>query len=170
MIPDSILKIAATARVEKRTYAKTWHQDELLEKLTKEANVKLLGRGAYSVVITHPEDKKKVIKITLSAKDGYHKYVKWVMRNSDLFPRNIRKHLPKVFHTVEYKGTRITILERLRHGDIDSQRTTEEFDDVEKIIRMTAPTFEVQDDGGGRNIMFRGKTPVITDPWSHIDY
>ena len=60
---------------------------------------KELGSGAYSIVYAHPDEPRKVIKLTLSRTDGYHKYIEWVASAKKFLPKAFHRHLPKIFET-----------------------------------------------------------------------
>jgi len=166
LIDDRVLKVAGAARKMKRTYVKTGYQDSLIRKL-KELGYNLLGRGAYSVVFNHT-DPDKVIKITMSEVDGYHKYIEWIQAHTPVLSRSVVKHLPKIHATVVYKGARITVMEKLKPIRYNTGGTVS-YKETVATLQETAYMLGLVDDSNDRNIMRRGKTYVITDPWSHTE-
>jgi len=155
-----------------KTYSRQGHQDELSKRMGK-IGYKMLGEGAYSGVFEHPVVKNKVIKVTLSTKDGYHRYVQWVLTISKTLPPTYRKHLPKIFHTEIIKNCRITVLEKLSGGwnVDDSHLITEDFLEYNALVDVldeARQQFDLADDiKTNGNILYRRRTPVVTDPWSH---
>ena len=165
LISPLMKSLAAKTKKTKTGYASTVHMNEM-EWYAKEQGLHRLGSGAYSVVFTHETDPKKVVKISLSAADGYHKFVQWVLANKPLLKPHQRRHLPRIYETITYKGARITVLEKLNKA---SERDVELDEDVERIVKDTANLLGFRDDSGGRNLMARGNIGVITDPWAHRD-
>ena len=157
-----------------RTYSKQRHQDELSSRMTK-IGYKMLGEGAYSGVFEHPVVKDRVIKVTLSTKDGYHRYVEWVLTISKILPQKYRKHLPKIYHTEVIKNCRITVLEKLSNGwkldDSDDIRYQFlRYNVLPDILDEARQQFGLNNDiTTGGNILYRRRTPVVTDPWSHSE-
>ena len=154
------------------TYSKQRHQDELYSRMTK-IGYKMLGEGAYSGVFKHPVVKDRVIKVTLSTKDGYHRYIEWVLMMVKIPPPKYRKHLPKIYHTETIKNCRITVLEKLSKGDRigDSFSITEvflQYNALAEVLNEARQQFGLNNDiKTGGNILYRRRTPVVTDPWSH---
>lgn len=162
-----VKKILEGIKVRRTTYSS---DDELAKARTRagEANCKVLGEGAYSLVIEHPSHPDKVIKFTLSTKDGYHKYVEWIQRNKDLLPRNKQKHLPVIYKSVMVGMARVTVLEKLRRRALSHEGETYTFRQVLDAVTQLSETLDLNDDIGSNNVMIRrGGTAVITDPWSH---
>lgn len=161
LISPLVKSLAEMAEKSKYGYVNTRHMNKMI-RYAESRGLKQLGSGAYSVVFAHETDRKKVVKITLSAVDGYHKFVKWVLANRPLMKPLQRRHLPRIYETIEYKGARITVLEKLSPGE-DAYLD----ENVNQIVRSMGELFNLLDDSGGRNTMARGNCAVITDPWSH---
>jgi hypothetical protein len=165
LIPDSVFR--ALDRFKSRNnYAKTSEQERVYKDLTGNY---LRRAGSYSFVIDH-KHKDKVTKITMSTVDGYHKYVKWVMAVRPILPPLMRRHLPRIYETIEYKGHRITVMERLIHSyKLEVSEDSPSFKGVRRVVESTTGLFNLNNDLGGANVMYREKTgvAVITDPWSH---
>ena len=153
------------------TYSKIRHQNELSKRMGK-IGYKILGEGSYSGVFEHPVVKDKVIKVTLSTKDGYHRYIEWVLMMVKILSPKYRKHLPKIYHTETIKNCRITVLERLSMNTPgDSSVIVEEFleyNALVEILNKAGRQLNLNNDfQTGGNILYRRRTPVISDPWSH---
>jgi hypothetical protein len=123
--------------------------------------------GAYSTVIAN-RDPKKVTKITLSIDDGYHKYVNWVKYVRAKLGRKTAKHLPKIYTTVVYRGMRVTVLEKLERKHILYEHDYPTYDGAQKLVREAGMKKDVSDDLSSDNVLWRGKVPVIVDPWAHL--
>lgn len=156
-------------KVTEESWAETAQLEKLQNNLPKTYEVK--GRGAFSIVFKNKNLPKKVIKITLAKQDGYHKYVEWVAKNKEKLPKECRKHLPRIYATKLLGDIRITVLEELqsrnwRNRNLSSSST---FEQIYDIVEEAATAEGVRNDTfytDTRNIMMRGKTPVITDPWA----
>ena len=155
-----------------QTYSKQRHRDELSKRMSK-IGYKMLGEGSYSGAFEHPVVKDKVIKVTLATKDGYHRYIEWVIMISKILPPKYRKHLPKIYHTETIKNCRITVLEKLS-GDaciLGSHYIRKEFleyNALTKVLNEACLQFGLNNDiYNYNNILYRRRTPVVTDPWSH---
>lgn len=135
-----------------------------------------LGSGAYSIVYTHPDHQNKVIKLTLSRTDGYHRYIEWIERATDFFPKSYQKHLPKIFETKKLrKGGRITVLERLSPVKAWCEEDYHYYS-IKEMVKEVAKNYHLRFDLGVYNSMARkgrynGRRrdiQVITDPWSEL--
>jgi len=166
LISPTIMSLARKAGKKKTGYAGCDNINGII-RYAKEYGLRCLGAGPYSVVFEHEEDSKKVVKITLSAQDAYHKYVQWVLANAPLLKPRQRRHLPRIYETIVYKGTRITVIERLSKANSHYIELDER---VNEAVRSVADMLGFSDDSGGANLMVRGKIGVITDPWAHKDY
>jgi len=155
-----------------RTYSRQSHRDELSKRMVK-IGYKMLGEGAYSGVFEHPVVEDRVIKVTLSTKDGYHRYVEWVLMMIKILPSKYRKHLPKIYHTEVIKNCRITILEKLSRGTAvsGSYKLREEFLEYNALVDVLDNARQQlnlnNDIKTSNNILYRHRTPVVTDPRSH---
>jgi hypothetical protein len=136
-----------------------------------------LGNGSYSIVYEHPAHPGIVFKITFNSKDGYHKYVEWIVQNRSKIRPTIRKHFPRIYTTyVAPRGVRVTVLQKLKpreygHHAHEKTTTTESFNQAEQVVVSLAAAFTgVSLDHGGENIMINHCTAVITDPWSRHSY
>lgn len=143
------------------------------KEIRQKYGLKELGSGAYSIVYAHPNHRNKVIKLTLSKTDGYHRYVEWVERAKSFFPKSYQKYLPKIFETKKLrKGGRITVLERLS-PDKNWCEDDHRYDSVREMVREAGSQYRLCFDLGLNNSMARkGKycgrrhdIQVITDPW-----
>lgn len=146
--------------------------------MLREAGARVLGDGAYSVVIAH-DDEDKVIKLSLSGSDGYHAYVEWVLANSCTLTRDMARHLPVIHSSVVKGGIRISVLERLKanYGDAldDAQRQIRSGVYLGSLARLIKLLDGVRpdttcDDISGSNVMLRRGTTVITDPWAGEEF
>lgn len=138
-------------------------------KLLKSQGVKVLGYGAYSVVIPH-EEPNKVVKLTLGERDGYHDYVDYVQEAyvDPTFPQHLLKHLPVIYSSTIVDGVRITVLERLEyrgHMDTADSGTVEELIDMLRHAKREGLSIDCNRPGSP-NVMRRADgTSVVTDPW-----
>lgn len=165
-------RIIAKTRAMKTTYAQTKSQNVLSRRLCI-LGYNEIGRGAYSVVFAHDDMKDKVLKVTLSRVDGYHAFVDWLQDSKDLLDKKFAKHLPVIHNTIKHGDIRITVLEHLKPisyimADPPSDEEST-FGKLEKMLRNFAYRLDLANDIGGRNVMRRGRTFVITDPWSHAE-
>jgi hypothetical protein len=152
---------------ERSGYASTEAQQAILQKI-KGQGLTNLGTGAYSVVIQHPHDKKKAIKLTMSRVDGYHKYVEWVQQVGPTLPRTARKHLPIIYKSTLIDGTRVTVLEKLTTSNRNHAKCATSYGKMTQLVTAMSEVLQLRDDQGSSNVMVRaGKTAVITDPWAH---
>lgn len=158
-----------------RSYSFQSHLNELAKRMQK-IGYKMLGEGAYSGVFQHPEQPDKVIKVTLSTKDGYHRYVEWVMMMKKILPKKYSKHLPVIHHTMTLHNCRITVLEKLdkKWNKTDSYKAQRDFleynplaDVLDDARRQLGLNNDIKTNG---NILYRRRTPVVSDPWSHRTY
>jgi len=173
-IPASILSVFNGLETNKNSYARDGQLYKLCRVEDSNKKAKFLGSGAYSAVLQHPTKPKLVVKVTLSKVDGYHRYVEWVLKNKPLLSRDIARHFPNILHTKLYQdGSRITILEKLDNGPSTfrelSDRMHDTLDLASKLVIATGEAYDLRIDyhTEGRNTMYRGDTPVITDPWAH---
>lgn len=148
------------------------HLDYVRETIREKYGFTELGNGAYSVVYAHPTHPNKVIKITLSRTDGYHKYIEWLEKAFNFLPKVYTRHLPIIYETKKLKGGgRITVLEKLS-PDRSNVDNCYRFEAIKGVIEDTCVEYRVSTDIGGSNVMVRKAknrrdvdVSVITDPW-----
>lgn len=146
---------------------------DVRDEIRRKYGFRELGSGAYSIVYAHPKSRSKVIKLTLSGTDGYHRYVEWIERAKRFFPKSYQQHLPRIFETKKLrKGGRITVLERLSPNK-DQCQGNDHYDSVYDMIKEACRQYRLRFDMGNSNSMARKSRllvgrrdiQVITDPW-----
>lgn len=154
-----------------RPAARGYTPDNRRYKINKSAwdhGFKTFGEGAYSTVIgldTH----NKVVKITGSRIDGYHKYIDWIQNHGKKLKPTLRRHLPRIYRTEVRDGIRITLIEKLEQSYGECERFIDTYDEMVDILDVQADIKRLRMDMGYKNTMYRNSVPVITDPWAHIE-
>lgn len=152
----------------KKTYAPDHFLCEVRSKL-EDLGLSYVGEGAYSIVFRHPEHDDQVLKITLSLRDPYPEFTKWLRVNSSIFDLfRLQKHFPKIHSTKVYRnGVVVTVLEKLEPRPTQSRSGNKTYQKVIKILGGVGHALGFSIDIHDRNVMYRGRTPVVIDPWSH---
>lgn len=146
--------------------------------------LKKLGSGHYSDV--YALDETRVLKIVKQGDSGYRRFVNTIRGVKNIF-------LPKIYYSGEWAGKQVYILERLSNVpgadkenglDYDSRDLKDSFRAALRSVgrggsnpfMVASPELvavaKIMSEGNfdndlhGDNIMFRGDTPVITDPCS----
>jgi hypothetical protein len=165
----------SSAPVTDRGYADTEGLDGAVANQLRVAGATVLGMGSYSVVYQHPDYPTRVVKLTLSAQDGYHAYVEWVqaVKASGIKGRlNWTRHLPVVYSSkVLPSGLRVTVLEKLdKYGGTagrDCGSHSWRVMAARRTKQLTALPHLRCDDSWSNRMYRNDGTCVSTDPWAH---
>lgn len=147
------------------------------ETLLKNRGYTRVGDGAYSNVYAKGKD-KRVIKVGFVNTDNYIHFAQAVGI------RNRNKHLPKIYSIRVYDVDPtnpmsmpyyIVVMERLKHDSENGygsdqfyrqfrKPTTRNLREVRKVIAQIRREYKAFTDYSWSNVMWRGDTPVVTDP------
>ena len=165
-----------------------WHYDEDIYKITKKPlstvlGLKTLGRGHFSAVFDLGDD--RVLKINHEGKHdaGYHAFAEYAMVNPS-------PHLPKIYHIDTWAGHHVYVIEKLEEPtqfdrqlmlqlsrtEHDPSRPMSKFLKpdvvgpefpllVQRLRDQCSGSWSMRWDLHDENMMMRGDTIVITDPW-----
>lgn len=161
--------------------AKTY--DDLIKQLRQQGS-RLVGRGLYAKVFSHPTNKKVVIKVAADDK-GYGAYVKWALK------RQGNPLVPIIFDhkrlTIEDIIVTVTTIEKLKpiQDRFFGHALASEFlfDEIEEALDERRYLYKLLPDYSSSvlkflyrnsdmldlhsgNVMLRGKQLVITDPFA----
>jgi hypothetical protein len=137
-----------------------------------------LGSGAYAVVYALSDT--KVLKVIRGTDEGYAKFVRACNENKG------NPYLPKIIYEGKWAGKQVYVLERLTDEHPNRDETWTIKDNFASALRHSGrnPFITFSDENLGTvarilqdqnmtgdlhhgNMMFRGTTPVVTDPCAY---
>jgi len=130
-----------------------------------------IAGGCYGAVYNHPTDPNKVIKVGMKDGDGWPKYATYCLLNKE----NDDDHLLKVYSLHLFKDMYVAEIERLEtYNYSDDHYTDAQYEHVKmrangplELVRLWNTIGDYNDMHLG-NVMLRGNTLVVTDPYGYV--
>ncbi len=149
--------------------ASTTDASKLSEFLMDQFSVQQLGAGSFGVVVDHPTCKDKVVKLSFHNEsyfgesmdsDGYLSFLLFCMRHPhENLPVVHAVHVDHVNKTFAVVLERLTSYDPWTHDHVNAN-------EVAVAVPGLVDTLGLPTDLHYNNFMLRGKTPVLTDPYS----